>query len=120
MRTRPWSITEVEQQIPEMIERIEDAIGELRQTGQHKAETEWAYRKAKARALVTVKGPNADHREAAAILHQVSPGVTVGDLGFARDLAEVAYTTQRSVIRALQTEAELMRTMMVTARGEGQ
>jgi hypothetical protein len=103
-----------------MIDRLEEAIGELRLIGQRKAETEWTYRKAKARALVTVKGPNAEHREAAAILHQVSPGVTVADLGYERDLAEVGYNTQRSVIRALQTEAELMRTMIVSARGEGQ
>lgn len=118
--TRPWSTAEVEAQIPEMIDRLEEAIGELRAIGIRKAQTEWTYRKAKARALVQVKGPNAEHREAGAILHQVSPGVTVADLGYERDVADIAYTTQRDVIRALQTEAELMRTMMVSARAEGQ
>ena len=88
--------------------------------GHRKAETEWEYRRAKSMALVSVKGPNADYREAAALLHQARPGVTVADLGFERDLAETAYATQRTMISALQTDADLLRTLVVSARNEGQ
>jgi hypothetical protein len=117
---RPWSAVEIEERVPELIERLEAAVAELRALGIRKSQTEWAYRRARSTALLSVKGPNADHREAAALLHQVRPNVTVADLGLERDLAEAAYATQRTVISALQTDADLLRTLMVTARNEGQ
>lgn len=119
-RSRPWSVAEIEESIPVLVDRLEEAVTDLRSLGVDAAQSEWAYRKAKAIAFVKVTGRNAEEREAKALLHQHQPGVTVADLGLARNLAENAYGNQRQIITVLKTEAELMRTLMVSARGEGQ
>lgn len=119
-RGRPWSIVEVEEKIPEIVNRLEEAVTDLKSMGVDAANAEWDYRKAKAMAFVKVSGRNAEEREAKALLHQHAPGVTVADLGRARNLAENAYGNQRQIITVLKTEAELMRTLMVSARNEGQ
>lgn len=89
---------------------------ELKTLGEAQATAEWAYRKAMAMALVRVKGPNKEEREAKAILCQDSPGTTVADLGLKRTLAENAYSNQKQIITVLRAEAELLRTLMVSAR----
>lgn len=119
-QSRPWSIAEVEEKVPEIVDRLEEAVTDLKNMGIAAAQAEWAYRKAKAVAFVKVTGRNAEEREAKALLHQHQPGQTVADLGLARNLAENAYGNQRQIITVLKTEAELMRTLMVSARGEGQ
>lgn len=118
--SRPWSALEVEEKIPEMVGRMEDAIADLKSLGEDAATKAWAYRRAKAIGFARTSGKNAELREANCILHQIEPGKTVADLGLARDLAENAYVNQRQIIAALRSEADLMRTLVVSARNEGQ
>lgn len=117
--SRPWSAAEVEERLPAILERLDDCITDLKGMGERSARAEWAYRKQKAIAYVKTTGRNAEERESRALLTQAQPGVCVADLGLERDLAANAYRDQRSMQSALEHEAEILRTLAVSARNVG-
>lgn len=117
---RPWSRSELEELIPKAMERLDEAVTELKRLGVRAAETKWAYRKQRAKCFLMADGKNKETREAVAMeLLTTSPGEGGVHPGLARDLAANAYTNQRVVIESLREEIATLRTLMVSARGEG-
>lgn len=135
---RPWSLPEIDQAIPQVVERLEDSIAELKALGEREAELKWSFEHHQAVARVKVRSQFAgeksakEDRDAAAMLyvfvaedfpggepHPSFVGSTLVDVGMAKDLAENAYDNQRSVLRALQAELAVLQTLHVSGREHG-
>ena len=114
--TRPWSPAEIEEMVPGIIEALDEAVLEFRTLTETAAEKVRVYKRARSVAWLRVQGSNAPEREARVNLHQIEPGVEVGQLEYEADLAEGVVKAQRQHIAALQTKAELTRTLLVSAR----
>lgn len=119
---RPWSPAEVESKLQEAMERLDDAVAELRGYGVAAGETEWAYREAFARAVRAAEGRNAEERHAHAVLGLVEmrstlPGWERFHPGLARDLARNAYSDARVVCNAVSDDIGALRSMLKSARG---
>lgn len=119
---RPWSPAEVEQKLTEAMERLDEAVSELRGYGVAAGRTEWAYREALARCTVQAEGPNKETRDANAILHLVGLSCPVAGWenmhpGLARDLARNAYSDARVVCSAVSDDIGALRSMLKSARG---
>lgn len=121
--SRPWSPAEVEQKVPELSERLNDAVTLLQAQGIAAAMTEWDYRAqmAKAQVRASSEGKNADERNGLAIGYLVEGKCKVSGYehlhaGIARDLARNAYSDSRHVINAIQSEMDIARTLLASAR----
>lgn len=125
--SRPWSPAEVEAKVPELSERLNDAVTLLQAQGIAAAMTEWDYRAqmAKAQVRASSEGKNADERNGLAIGYLVEGKCQVSGYehlhaGLSRDLARNAYSDQRKVIDAISSELDVARTLLVSARrGDG-
>lgn len=136
-QNRPWSYDEITERLPELLERAEGMIVDLRGLGQEASRAKWAYEKAKAVAMTYVVAQegesgirsNKELREAKAMLfaHKDQPvreadggwgkaDRTTAQLGYAADLADRAYQDQKTAIRTLDSEISVMQSMMVSAR----
>lgn len=135
---RPWSLPEIDQAIPQIVERLEDALVDLKQLGEREATLKWSYEHHEAVARVNVRSAFAgeksvkEDRDAAAILYVFRAedfpggipdpsfvGYTLADVGLAKDMAGNAYDNQRAVLRALQAELDTLRTLHVSGREHG-
>lgn len=117
---RPWSRAEIEAALPDALDRLDEAVTNLRELGILAAETKWDYERQWARCFLAAEGRNRETREAVAMELLVTRLDSSGrHPGLARDLAANAYADARRVIDAIQTEIDVCRTMMVSARGEG-
>lgn len=115
--TRPWSPLETEEKMVEGVARLQEAVLEFKTLGEQAAHTEWHYRHQQARCVVQAEGKNADARAAAATLLLVSMGDEhKPHPGLARDLAANAYAVQRSVIAAITSELDILRSMAASSR----
>lgn len=118
---RPWSPAEIESKIPSAVERLHEAVTQLRGYGVAAAHTEWDYRKALAACQAKAEGRNKEERDANAILELTelfarTPGWDSFHPGLARDLARNQYHDQRAVIAAITEDIGVMRTLLVSAR----
>lgn len=113
--SRPWSAHEIEERIPELIDQIDEAVTGLRELGIAAAETRWAYKRSRAIAYLN-NYADAEGKKFTAGEREALADEETAHVGLAADLAENAYRDQRSRISGLQTEAELARTLMVSAR----
>lgn len=119
-RGRPWSPDELQERVDSVLDAIEDARTHLLDQGVKAAQTKWRYERAKARALIAgVVGKNADERRARLISVQVEPGVTVADLGEAKDLAENMFDASKKLINLMDREAAILQTLVVSGRDNG-
>lgn len=135
---RPWSLPEIDQAIPQLVERLEDALVALKNLGETEATLKWSFEQHQAIARVKVRPQFAgeksakEDRDAAAVLYTFvaedfpsgppSPsfvGLTLIDVGMAKDMASNAYDNQRAVLRALQAELDTLRTLHVSGREHG-
>ena len=121
-QARPWSPVEVEEKLKEAMDRLDDAVAELKGYGVAAGRTEWAYREAMARCTVQAEGRNAEERNANAILHLVGLSCPVAGWeemhpGLARDLARNAYSDARVVCSAISDDIGALRSMLKSARG---
>ncbi len=121
-QARPWSPAEIEGKLTEAIERLHEAVAELRGMGVSSARAEWSYREAFARCQVQAEGRNAEERHANAILLLVEmrstmPGWERLHPGVARDLARNSYADQRVVCSAAADDIGALRSMLRSARG---
>lgn len=113
MRTEPLSPIEVEVKMAQCIEALEDAVTTQRTLGYESATASHTYRQAQARHWLLARQEadlKTDKLKEAWVVSRTS------DEMFMRDCAEVAYDTQKSVVRALQTEAELLRSLARSSR----
>lgn len=122
MTGRPWSPSEVEAKLAEGIDKLHEAVRELRGMGVASAQAEWAYRKAMAQCTVAAEGRNAEERNANAILaltemRSTMPGWENFHPGLARDLARNGYADQRVVCSACADDIGALRSMLKSARG---
>ena len=117
--SRPWSPAEVEEAIPEIMEAIDAAVIALADAFDEAAEATHAAKKARALAWLKVTGRNKEEREARVYLYLHEPDVTVGDLEYRAELAEGRHRSESLRIRALQTKADLLRSMLVSSRATG-
>lgn len=118
--SRPWSPVEVEEKIPEIVDKLHDAIGQVEELGERAAEASHRAKKSRALAWVTLefeKGTLAAKRDAMADLW-VNPdhSESVVDLEFAADLADKELRAMRLRINALEKEADLLQSMHVSHR----
>lgn len=119
-QARPWSRSEIEVKLPQALERLDDAVTNLKELGILAAETKWTYERQWAKCFLAAEGKNRETREAVAMELLVTMVDRSGrHPGLARDLAANAYADARRVIDAIQTEIDVMRTLTVSARGEG-
>lgn len=132
---RPWSLPEIDLLIPQVVERLEDALIELKVLGEQEALLKWRFEEYQARARVLVRPMFAgeksakEDRDSAALEYVFEAddfargapdpnfvGQTLIDVGMARDLASNAYDNQRAELRALQAELDTLRTLHVSGR----
>lgn len=113
---RPWSGQEAEEAAEQILEALHDAVGELPTYAQRAATAEHRYRVEQAKAFLSASGSNKEAREAAAYLAMNPLDTGKVHPRLARDLAASQYRDQNVVIRTLQAELELCRTMIVSAR----
>lgn len=117
MSARPWSPAEVEAEIPVVLEQLDDAVTEVRDSARLAAEATRDFKKERALATLQVSGKNAEERQARIHLHQITPGgKTVGDLEYEADLAEGVNRSAGQAIRVLQSRADLLRSLLASHR----
>lgn len=114
--TRPWSPAEIEEQIPQAIDDLNDAVLGLREAYENAAGANHRAKHAKSVATLKISGRNREEREARVYLHQIEPGVTVGQLEYEAELAEGIYRSETYRVRALEKKADLLQSLHVTAR----
>lgn len=131
---RPWSLAEIEERgAPDIVERMEDTLTDLKRLGGRAASLKWELERHQAVARVRVRPEfagtrsSAEDRDASAMLYTFGPedfpggtsefvGLTVPDVGQAREIAGNEYDVQRSVLRALEAELDILRTLHVSGR----
>jgi hypothetical protein len=102
--------------------RLDEANTSLERSAEKKAATEWAYRKAKAQAILEVGGNNGDVREARVTQFEVqitvdrsgvleTETVTVGELRYRRDLAEGVAQAKLEIVRSKRGELSALQTV---------
>lgn len=135
---RPWSLPEIDQAIPQIVERLEDALVDLKALGDSEATLKWSYEQHEAIAMLHARREFAGEKSAkedresfarlyvflesdfpAGVPHPSFVGQTLIDVGMAKDLASNAYDNQRQVLRALQAELDTLRTLHVSGREHG-
>lgn len=111
--TTPLSPVEVEVKMAQCIEALEDAVNEQRECAHEYAAANHRYRQAFAQKMLAAREEKAltsdKMREAWAITE-------VKDEMWHRDLAEAQHESQKSVVRSLQTQAELLRSLARSSR----
>lgn len=113
MRTEPLSPIEVEVKMAQCIEALEDAVTEQRNLGYVAAEAGHTYRQKQAEKWLLARSEpdlKTDKLKEAWVVSQTR------DEMLARDFAEVAYDAQKSVVRSLQTQSELLRSLARSSR----
>lgn len=113
MRTEPMSPIEVEVKMAQCSEALEEALAEQRRLGFIAAETGHTYRQKKAEKwLIARSEPDlkTDRLKEAWVVTQTS------DEMLARDYAEVAYDAQKSVVRSLHTQSDILRSLARSSR----
>src|SRR5574338_1334079 len=106
--TTPLSPIEVEVKIRACLETLEDAVLGLRDKAIAYGVTNHAYRQAQAKAWLKAKVQSdlkTDSIRNAWVVDQTS------DEMLKRDLAEAEYEAHKSLVRSLQTQADLLRTL---------
>lgn len=117
--TRPWSPAEVEAEVPSVLEAIDETVETILDLTTKANDAQFEAKKQRSLAWLRVKGSNRDEREARVFLHQVTPTVTVGDLEHQADLADGELRAARLHLAALQTKADMLRSLLVSARATG-
>lgn len=116
-QARPWSALEAQERLEAVLDGLADALDLERELALEAADAEAAYRKAKALALVTVDGRNAQERDARAyLLMEESAGPDRLNPRQERDQAQALHRSQREKVQQLQTEARVGHTLLVDAR----
>lgn len=119
-QARPWSGLEAQERAEEVLDLLAEAVDAEMQVAIEAAEAEHAYRLARAQALATVGGRNADEREANVYLHlEEQAGPDSMNVRQARDYFAALHRSQREKVKWLQTEARLAQSLMVDARESG-
>lgn len=130
---RPWSVAEIEELIPALTERIEDQLEALKSAGERFVELNRDYDRHEATAVLLARKAfigeksAAEDRKAWATLHVFDAaefphgpsewiGLTLTDIGMARDLAEHAFKLGRTVLDRLDTELKVLQSLHVSAR----
>ena len=117
--SKPWSPAEVEQAIPVLIDRMEDALTDLKGLGIRSAQLKWEFEGASSHARLYVEGSNAEDRKASLYRYQFEDGSTLIDKGMAMDMSANAYADARTELRAIDAELAVARTLLVSARDYG-
>lgn len=110
--SKPWSVTELEEMIPDIVARLDDAVTDLKRLGQESATKTHGYKLARARAMLNAIADGASNQDA----RDATVTVAVDEQMLAAQIAENSYADQRHVINVLRTQADLCRTMMVSRR----
>ncbi len=114
MRTEPLSPIEIEVKMAQIIEAIEEALDAQREAGLKFAKANHAYRQAQAQAWARVRIDNpeatSDKMRGAWVDAQTDSEM------YDRNVAETLHETARSVVRGLQTEAEILRSLARSSR----
>lgn len=113
MATTPFSPLEVEVEMRDCIEALESAIDGLASFGSAAAKANHTYRVAQAKAWMEAKANpdlKTDKLREAWVVQQTS-----GEM-WERDTTEVAYDVQKSLVRSLQTKADLLRSLARSGR----
>lgn len=117
MTDRPWSAAEVEQEIPRLMDQLDDAWSGHRTKTIDAATAKRDHRREEAKAWLRVSGKNAEERKARVYLMQIEPGgKTVGDLEYLADIAEGEARSEAMRIKTLTTRADLLRSLLVSSR----
>lgn len=112
----PWSPASIEASIPVLIERMEAELVELKALGIRSAQLKWEHEAMMATARRHAEGSNAEDRKASAMLWRDETGHGPLDTGMAMDMAANAYGDSRQVIRAIDAELSVARTLLVSHR----
>lgn len=116
-QVRPWSEIEVAQAMTVMLDRLDDAISTLKALGVQKAESQSALDSHQAHWMLVAKVDHPDLKSdamrSAWMIDQVDG---TSELMLANDLNETLYKDQIAHIRAMQSQSEMLRSMMRSAR----
>ena len=113
MATKAWSPAEVEVEMRDTIEKLDDAVIGQRDLGREAALASHAYRQAQAQAWMKAKvdpGLKTDSLRKAWVDGETSEEM------LARDLSEAAYEASKSLVRSLQTRADILRSLARSSR----
>ena len=113
MRTEVLSPMEIELKMAQCIDALEAAIDAQRELGITYAEANHAYRQAQASEWLRAKTDETLKTDKMREAHVVQ---ATDEKMLARDIAEVRYDAAKSVVRTLQTEAELLRSLARSSR----
>lgn len=113
---RPWSAAEVEEEARRVLDQLDDAVLHLDTKIEAAAAAKRDHKREHSIAWLRVEGKNREEREARVHQHQFEPGRTVGDLEYEADLAEGVAKSARVAISVLQSRADLLRSMLASAR----
>jgi DNA replication protein DnaC len=110
-----WSPAEVERRIEELSGKIEDAVFDLKDLAEESGRLKSNHNVAIARKLLEAKVSHThltsvDDRKAWAL-------VECAELNLEHEIMERRYQAQRDVLQAARTEADMLRTLLVQARG---
>lgn len=112
--SRPWSPTEVEEQMVAIIDRLDEAVTELptyaAEAGAAKVDYDLAHAKAMLRSKYEEDLKTVADREAWALLCVEFQYATRID-------AETRFDTAKRVIDVLKAQSDLLRSLLVSARG---
>lgn len=114
---RPWSDIECSQAMSHLMDQMDDAIATLKALGVQKAESQSALDRHRAHWMLVAKVDRPDLKSDAMreawMIDQVDG---TPELMLANDLNETLYKDQIAHIRAMQSQSEMLRSMMRSAR----
>lgn len=113
---RPWSDREMLPVMQQVHRRMEDELSTLKALGQKRAQARDALNRSRAHWWLVCKQQRTDMTSDKLREAWVIDQTEVGDLMLACDLAETIYDDQRATIRALQSDIDLLRSMVASAR----
>lgn len=116
---RPWSVDETYGEMQAVADALGDMATPILELARRSASAKWAYRRAQAKAYdagVTEGRSNQKARDIAVWNYQVSPGVTVADLGEAADAASEELMAMHTATKAVIEQGKLIQSAHVSGR----
>lgn len=105
---RPWSPVEVEIKMAEVIEALENAVATQKALGEAARRASNAAKLEESKMLLASRN---DVNLKTDTLRKAWVFTEIADLVLAADIAEVQYDAQKNVVRALQSEGDLLRSL---------
>lgn len=114
--SRPLSDLELMPKMQQLYHRIEDELDVMKALGQKRAHARDDLNRARAHFWLIAKQEHPDLKSDKMREAWVIDQTEVADLMLACDLAETIYDDQRATVRALQSNVDLLRSMVASAR----